>query len=195
MRKTPNPHAVRFVINLTVAIAFILLVAFLLYGCSSAAKMAKKKEAVYQTVLTDSAMFRSIGDKWRKINPCTNDTILGETQVLILSDTTLLPGKTDTLVRPDTVRIVQTKTNTVTKYIVDNKAIYELQDSLHGARGREAHQRGQITQLDKDRTTEHAARVLAQKRQKQLGWGVWGLIAVLLITHGIRSLPSFKKLL
>lgn len=182
------------IVYFNVAAVYFILLAWLM-SCNTPKKLAKKKEQAYQTILTDSAMFRSIGDKWRKINPCISDTIIGETEVLILSDTTVLPGSTDTIVKPDTVKITNTKTNTVTKYIVDNKAIQELQDSLHAANVREAKKDGQIIQLEKDKQELEKRAVLAENLARKLTWGIWGLIALLLITHGLRSIPTLKKLL
>ena len=180
------------IVYFIVAAVYFILLAWLM-SCNTPKKLARKKEQAYQTVLTDSAMFKSIGDKYRKINPCVNDTIIGETEVLILSDTTILPGSTDTIVKPDTVRITNTKTSTVTKYIVDNKAIQELQDSLHSGNIREAELKGRIIQLEKDKQELDKRAVLAEKAQRKLIWGIWGLIALLLITHGLRSLPSIRK--
>lgn len=172
------------------------LIVMALSSCSSPAKTARQNEKAYQRVITDSGMFRSIGQKWSRLQPpCTNDTIIGETQVLILSDTTVLPGTTDTIVRPDTIRITTTKVKKETQYIVDNRAIHELQDTIHAIRIRNAEWFGKNEQLTKDKQEQEKRAVLSEKRQRQLGWGIWGLIVLLLITHGLRSLPSLKKLL
>lgn len=186
-RKIPS------IVYFIVAAVYFILLAWLM-SCNTPKKLAKKKEQAYQTVLTDSAMFKSIGDKYRKINPCINDTIIGETEVLILSDTVTLPGSTDTLIRPDTVRITNTKTNTVTKYIVDNKAIQELQDSLHAANVREASFKGQllekIDQLDKSK----AETSVWKKEAKKRFWINIGLLVALFGSLFWKFYPNISKL-
>lgn len=176
--------------HIVVGYLLALGIALLFVGCASTAKLNEK---AYQRVLTDSVMFKSIGQRYMKLQPpCTNDTIIGETEVLILSDTQYV-GNTDTLRLADTIRITTTKTNTVTKYVVDNRAIHELQDSLHDARVREAQLKGQIVQLKSDKAEQEKRAVLAEKKQRQALWVVYILIGLFILTHAWRSIPSIRK--
>lgn len=170
---------------------FALLVALIVMAVSCST--AKKNEKAYQRVLTDSAMFRSIGEKWRKLQPpCVNDTIIGETEVLILSDTQYV-GNTDTLNLVDTIRITTTKTNTVTQYVVDNRAIHELQDTIHALQLRAAAYSGNMAQLTTDRNTAQQRADFEAKRAKRAGWLMWGILSVALLSHLLRSIPSIRK--
>lgn len=159
-------------------IIFVVLVYLIVMAVSCGP--AKKIEKAIQTVITDSAAFRVVGGKWTRLQPpCINDTItVDSTQVLILSDTTILPGTTDTITRPDTIRITQTKTNTVTKYIVDNRAIHELQDSLHDVMIRLAKKDGELLQLDKDRRESQVKARSEESRANRNWWLFIGAVAL-----------------
>lgn len=175
---------------LFVAIAAAIVIAV---SCNPISKIARKNEKAYQTVINDSTLHRKAWYLYNKnVPPCTNDTIIGETQVLILSDTQYV-GNTDTLKIADTIRITTTKTNTVTKYVVDNRAIHELQDSFHAAQVREAQLRGIILQLKSDKAEQEKRVVLAEKKQRQAWWVVYILIGLFILTHAWRSIPSIRK--
>lgn len=176
--------------HIVVGYLLALGVALLFVGCAT---VAKKNEQAYQRVLTDSAMFRSIGQRFAKLQPpCTNDTIIGETQVLILSDTQYV-GNTDTLRVADTIRITTTKTNTVTKYVVDNRAINELSDTIHAYQLRAAAYSGTVAQIAADRDKEAGRADFEAKRAKRAGWLMWGILSVALLSHLLRSIPSIRK--
>lgn len=174
-------------------VLFISALGLILFivSCNPAAKLAKDNEKAYQRVLTDSAMFRSIGDKWRKINPSLTDTSIGETEVLILSDTQYIRN-TDTLVEfmPDTVRITVTKTNTVTHYVIDNKAVNELQDSLHARDLRIAQHKGQLSSITLQLNEQEQQTNTERKRGNLWFWLCMGAIALGLGSHVVRFLPS-----
>lgn len=180
-------------------VLFVALVALIVLAvsCNTPAKIARQNEKAYQRVITDSAMFKRLYNAGRRIYevPCTNDTIIGDTEVLILSDTAVLPGTTDTIIRPDTIRITVTKTNRVTEYITDNRATHELQDSLHAARVREASFRGQL--LEKDRQLAESRAEAAQWKKKADIRLVLLLAAIAVaVVVGIKSaIPSIKKLI
>lgn len=174
-----------------VMVYFIILA--LITSCNTPKKIARNNEKAVQTVLTDSTLFKLVGGKYTALQPkCTNDTIIGETEVLILSDTQYV-SKSDTLFKD----VIQKITNTVykdrVKYITDNKAINELQDSLHDRAVRMAQLQGRIDQLTEDRDQQRKRAEVAEAKQKQLGWGIWAVVALLLITHGLRSIPSIRK--
>lgn len=184
--KTTNIRGWHIVVGYLLALG----IALLFVGCATT---ARKNEQAYQRVLTDSTMFRSIGQRFAKLQPpCVSDTIIGETEVLILSDTQYI-GNTDTLRLADTIRINTTKTNTVTKYVVDNRAIHELQDSFHAAQVREAQLKGQIVQLKSDKAEHEKRAVLAEKRTKQVWLIVYGIIVIIVLYAGYKSFPSIRK--
>lgn len=174
-------------------VVFYLLalgIALLFVGCATT---ARKNEQAYQRVITDSAMFRSIGQRFAKLQPpCVSDTIIGETEVLILSDTQYV-GNTDTLRLADTIRITTTKTNTVTKYVVDNRAINELSDTIHSYQLRAAAHSGIAAQLTTDRDRGQQRADFEAKRAKRAGWLMWGILAAALLSHLLRSIPSIRK--
>ena len=200
-----------------IALASIILAV----SCSTPAKTARQNQKAYQTVITDSIMFRSIGQRWSRLQPpCANDTVIqfisydtpppppiDPLMIRRISDS--LSAKADSVCKEGVEKaytfgyasgyqfaidnqkpIVKTQK----EYITDNTAIQELQDSLHDAAVREARQDGRILQLMKDGEDMDKRAVLAEKRQKQLGCGIWGLLALLLITHGLRSIPNLSKL-
>lgn len=175
-------------------IALVIIIA--LVSCNPAKKLANDNEKAYQRVLTDSGMFRSIGDKWRKINPCLTDTIIGETEVLILSDTQYVSkdGKTDTLLQ----NVIQKVTNTVykdrTKYIIDNKAINELQDSVHALQVREASHKGQILEKDKQLAQSNAKGAELAKINKYYKWGVIGFVFLVFLFIFSKFTPTITKI-
>lgn len=180
-------------------VLFISALGLILFfvSCNPSAKLAKKNEAAYQRVLTDSAMFRKIGKAFEKLQPpCVNDTIIGETEVLILSDTQYIRN-TDTLVEfmPDTVRITVTKTNTVTQYVIDNRAVNELQDSVHALQLREASHKGQLLEKDKQLAQKTLEAANEKKRGNLWFWLCMGAIALGLGSHVVRFIPSVKKLI
>jgi len=179
-----------------IVVFYLLALGIALLFLSSCATVAKKNEQAYQRVITDSAMFRSIGQKFASLQkPCSNDTIIGETEVLILSDTAVLPGTTDTIIRPDTIRITTTRTNTVTNYVVDNRAINELSDSLQAVKLREAQQKGIILQVGIDKAEQEKRATSTEKRLKQLGWVLWGLVAVIAVLLFRQIVPSIRKVI
>lgn len=164
-----------------IVVGYLLALGIALLFLSSCATVAKKNEKAYQRVLTDSAMFRSIGQKFARLQPpCVSDTIIGETQVLILSDTQYV-GNTDTLLLPDTIRITTTKTNTVTKYVVDNRAIHELQDTIHALQVREASNTGRLLQAAANLSNKEIEVKEQAKKANLWKWlffiaiGLWGL--------------------
>lgn len=188
MRKTQNEPIQAW--ELAVMFAAVLGLCLIFMSCST----AKKNEKAYQRVLTDSTMFRSIGQKFMSLQKgCSNDTIVGETEVLILSDTVQLAGNTDTLNRVDTIRITQVKTKTETKYVIDNRAIHELQDTMHALQLRQAAHSGIVAQLSQDRKQAQDRANFEAKRAKRAGLLMWGILAAALISHLLRSFPSIRK--
>lgn len=184
--KTTNIRGWHIVVGYLLALGITLL----FVGCATTAKLNEK---AYQRVLTDSAMFRSIGQRFSKLQPpCVSDTIIGDTEILILSDTQYI-GNTDTLRLADTIRITTTKTNTVTKYVVDNRAINELQDTIHAYQIRAAAHSGTVAQLTTDRDKQSGRADFEAKRAKRAGWLMWGILAAALLSHLLRSFPSIRK--
>jgi hypothetical protein len=174
-------------------ILFLALLGVIVFAvsCSTPARLNEK---AYQRVITDSALHRKAWYAYDRLRPpCTNDTIIGETEVLILSDTTVLPGTTDTIIRPDTIRITTTRTNTVTQYVVDNRAINELTDTIHAYQLRAAAYSGNIAQLSSDRDKQAGRADFEAKRAKRAGWLMWGILAAALLSHLLRSIPSIRK--
>ena len=176
--------------ELAVGFSAALALCLILFSCSP----AKRIEKAIQTVITDSSAFRIVGGKWTRLQPpCVSDTtVIDSTQVLILSDTVQI-NSTDTLNRVDTIRITNTKVNRVVSYIVDDKAIHELQDTIHALQLRQAAHSGITTQLSQDRKQAQDRADFEAKRAKRAGWLMWGILAAALISHLFRSIPSIRK--
>jgi hypothetical protein len=89
MKKTPNPHAVKVILNL---IAFFAIVAFfisILYGCSPTKQAARKDKAALERVTAKRALIDSVAPIVFDLYPCANDTF-----------TTFLSGGIDSVAYP-----------------------------------------------------------------------------------------------
>lgn len=184
-----------WLIIIAYAIAWLFFL-FFVFGCNTPAKLARKEakanEQAYQRVTLDSALHRKAWYAYNRTQPpCINDTIIGETEVLILSDTQYIRN-TDTLVEfmPDTVRITVTKTNTVTQYVIDNKAVNELQDSVRALQLREASHKGQLLSITEQLNEQEKETKSEKKRGNLWFWLCMGAIALGLGSHVVRFIPS-----
>jgi hypothetical protein len=92
-------------------------------------------ERATQKVLTNEIAFNKVGEKWSKLNPCTNDTLMefikGDT-VTTHSTDTLIENKyyNDTLVIYITKTVNKTIRDTINKKIIDIRLLNITKDSL-----------------------------------------------------------------
>lgn len=89
MRKTPNPHAIRFIINLIAAIAVILLVTLILYGCNTPKQIERKDQAAVDRVSAKRPLLDKIAPAIFALYGNGSDTVL-----------TFLPGGIDSIPYP-----------------------------------------------------------------------------------------------
>lgn len=145
-------------------------------------------EKATQKVLTNEIAFNKVGEKWSKLNPCTNDTtiefIKGDT-VTTNSTDTLTENRfyNDTLVIYKTITktVNKTRTDTINKTVIDIRLLNITKDSLAYQKQKVARFTGMLDQTKLD-----------NKKQSKWLIALCLFSALLLIIIGILIRSSFK---
>lgn len=183
------------------ATAVFVLVVFIFFitlfaGCSE----AKKGQKAANRVMADVNLLNQVGERYRQLNPCSNDTT-----TITVRDTTTntlikVVTKTDTLKQGDTLYIFHTdtayfeKTKTIykEKIVTDKELTNRQKDTINSLRVQQGVKNGIIQQLREDKSD-------LKKENNHLKWYLAGSALLLILSHIVRSnaanwISSAKKL-